>query len=153
AKRKSNCSRVAEGKRLMKQFYSAIGNESIINFTEFLENYQGFDLASEDFEEATSLPTSFQQSENEKIESVPIPQLNSKGKRVHRKKEDRIKDEKYDNYFLDFVIKPETAQARRQIGDDLDNRDQELDFESASEIKEPKDFNNLLVHFRNKFHV
>ncbi|KAA6362282.1 MAG: hypothetical protein EZS28_042191, partial [Streblomastix strix] len=47
-KRKSNTSRVAEGKRLMKQFYSAIGNEQIKNIEAFCSNYQGFDLASED---------------------------------------------------------------------------------------------------------
>ncbi|KAA6353140.1 MAG: hypothetical protein EZS28_051333, partial [Streblomastix strix] len=72
-KRRPTNSRVAEGKRLMKQFYSAIGNEQIKNFTEFLENYQGFDLASEDFED---------ENQNDKPDS--IPQLNSKGKRVHR---------------------------------------------------------------------
>ncbi|KAA6403925.1 MAG: hypothetical protein EZS28_000538 [Streblomastix strix] len=82
----------------------------------------------------------------------PIPQINSKGNRSHRKKDDRIKNETYDNYFLDFVIKPvnsdkemdlETAPARRKIASD---------FETTSGIKEPKDFNILLVHFRNKFH-
>ncbi|KAA6373778.1 MAG: hypothetical protein EZS28_030694, partial [Streblomastix strix] len=98
-------------------------------FTEFCENYQGFDLASEDFEEEH-----FDEKPN------PTPQINSKGKRVHRKKEDRVKDEKYDNYFLDFVIKQGIS-------------DKKLDFESTSEIKEPKDFNILLVHFRNKFHI
>ncbi|KAA6331808.1 MAG: hypothetical protein EZS28_053346 [Streblomastix strix] len=50
-KRRPTNSRVAEGKRLMKQFYSAIGNEQIKNIEAFCSNYQGFDLASEDFEE------------------------------------------------------------------------------------------------------
>ncbi|KAA6366257.1 MAG: hypothetical protein EZS28_038216, partial [Streblomastix strix] len=129
-KRRPTNSRVAEGKRLMKQFYSAIGNEQIKNFEEFCDNYQGFNLASEDFED-----------DNQEVDSKAIPQLNSKGNRIHRKKEDRVKDEKYDNYFLDFVIKPEN------------NEFSELDLESNSEIQDkPKDFNILLIHYRSKFH-
>ncbi|KAA6343983.1 MAG: hypothetical protein EZS28_052271, partial [Streblomastix strix] len=128
-KRKSNTSRVAEGKRLMKQFYSAIGNEQIKNIEAFCSNYQRFDLASEDFEEE---PT-------QEVETQP--KLNSKGNRIHRKKEDRVKEEKYENYFLDFVIKPES------------NEFSELDSESATEMKDkPKDFNILLIHYRSKFH-
>ncbi|KAA6360991.1 MAG: hypothetical protein EZS28_043482, partial [Streblomastix strix] len=124
-KRKSNTSRVAEGKRLMKQFYSAIGNEQIKNIEAFCSNYQGFDLASEDFEE----------EQTQEVETQP--KLNSKGNRIHRKKEDRVKEEKYDNYFLDFVIKPENNECdnEEQIKKDL-----------------PKDFNILLIHYRSKFH-
>ncbi|KAA6380309.1 MAG: hypothetical protein EZS28_024163 [Streblomastix strix] len=180
-KRKSSHIRVAEGKRLMKQFYSAIGIEQVKNFTEFLENYQGFDLASEGKQLANIFNINICvyayhhldfEDENEKIEQtlvcsgvafsneiackiasqperlrvncvaqIPVQKLNSKGNRVHRKKEDRIINEKYDNYFLDFVIKPEN------------NEFSEMDLDPASEIKEPKDFNILLVHFRNKFHI
>lgn len=46
-KRIRDYSRVAEGKRLMKLVYSAIGNEKIKNFEEFCKNYQGFNLATE----------------------------------------------------------------------------------------------------------
>ncbi|KAA6359468.1 MAG: hypothetical protein EZS28_045005 [Streblomastix strix] len=115
-KRRPTDSRVAEGKRLMKQFYSAIGNEQVKNFTEFLENYQGFDLASEGKQLANIFNINICvyayhhldfEDENEKLEQILIPQLNSKGNRVHRKKEDNVKDEKFDNYFLDFVIKPQ----------------------------------------------
>ncbi|KAA6369893.1 MAG: hypothetical protein EZS28_034580, partial [Streblomastix strix] len=125
-KRKSNCNRVAEGKRLMKQFYSAIGNESVKNFTEFLENYQGFDLASEgkqlanifninicfyayhhlDFDEKPSSTVAEKQINSKGTNSVGTDKVSA---RVHRKKQDNIKDEKFDNYFLDFVIKPNEA--------------------------------------------
>ncbi|KAA6383666.1 MAG: hypothetical protein EZS28_020806, partial [Streblomastix strix] len=94
-KRIRDYSRAAEGKRLMKVFYSAIGNEKIKKFEEFCKNYQGFNLASEDFNEEPTQEVEIQ------------PKFNSKGNYIHRKKEDRVKDVKYDNYFLDFVIKPD----------------------------------------------
>ncbi|KAA6377517.1 MAG: hypothetical protein EZS28_026956 [Streblomastix strix] len=148
-KRKSNTSRVAEGKRLMKQFYSAIGNEQIKNFEMFCSNYQGFDLASEGKQLANIFNINicvyayhhldFEEEPTQKVETQP--KLNSKGNRIHRKNEDRVKEEKYDNYFLDFVIKPEN------------NEFSELDSESTTEIRDkPKDFNILLIHYRSKFH-
>ncbi|KAA6386617.1 MAG: hypothetical protein EZS28_017856 [Streblomastix strix] len=71
-KRISNISRVAEGKRLMKQFYSAIY---------------------------------FNEEPTQKVEKYP--KLNSKGNRIHRKKQENIKEKKYDNHLLDFVTKPD----------------------------------------------
>ncbi|KAA6392145.1 MAG: hypothetical protein EZS28_012329, partial [Streblomastix strix] len=113
--RRATNSRVAEGKRLMKQFYSAIGNEQIKKIEQFCNNYQGFDLASEGKQLANIFNINIcvyayhhLDFDEEPTQEVEIqPKLNSKGNRIHRKKEDRVKEEKYDNYFLDFVVKPD----------------------------------------------
>ncbi|KAA6356621.1 MAG: hypothetical protein EZS28_047852 [Streblomastix strix] len=63
------------------------------------------------FDEATSLLNTSCEDVQAKTPTTSAekqiqPKLNSKGNRIHRKKEDNVKDEKFDNYFLDFVIKP-----------------------------------------------
>ncbi|KAA6362083.1 MAG: hypothetical protein EZS28_042390, partial [Streblomastix strix] len=124
-KRRPTDSRVAEGKRLMKQFCSAICNEQIKNFEEFCKNYQGFNLASEDFDEEPTLEVEIQ------------PKLNSKGNRTHHKKQENTKEEKQDNYFLDFVIKPDDKIIT--VNDDKDKHKQ-------LEIQTENMINSILLH-------
>ncbi|KAA6368134.1 MAG: hypothetical protein EZS28_036339, partial [Streblomastix strix] len=96
-KRIRDCSRVAEGKRLIKQFYSAI-----------------------DFNEEPTQEVEIQ------------PKLNSKGNRTHHKKQENTKEEKYDNYFLDFVIKPDEKIIT--VNDDKEKHNQ-LQIETENMIK------------------
>ncbi|KAA6368979.1 MAG: hypothetical protein EZS28_035494, partial [Streblomastix strix] len=138
--RRPTNSRVAEGKRLMKLFYSAIGNEKIKNFDEFCKNYQGFNLASEGKQLANIFNINicvyayhhldFNEEPTQEVEIQP--KLNSKGNRIHRKKEENIKEEKYDNYFLDFVIKPDEKIIT--VNEDKDKHKQ-LELQTENMIK------------------
>ncbi|KAA6358796.1 MAG: hypothetical protein EZS28_045677, partial [Streblomastix strix] len=97
------------------------------------------------------------EDENQNDKPDPIPLLNSKGNRVHRKKEDRVKDEKYYNYFLDFLIKPDDTLQSADIANSVccsqSCVSNECDNEEQIKKDLPKDFNIILVHFRNKSHI
>ncbi|KAA6376507.1 MAG: hypothetical protein EZS28_027966 [Streblomastix strix] len=139
-KRIRDCSRVAEGKRIMQLFYSAIGNEQIKNFEDFCKNYQGFNIASEGKQLANIFNINIcvyayhhLDFDEEPTQEVQIqPKLNSKGNRTHHKKQENTKEEKYDNYFVDFVIKP--GEKIITVNDDKDKHNQ-LEIETENMIK------------------
>ncbi|KAA6368923.1 MAG: hypothetical protein EZS28_035550, partial [Streblomastix strix] len=113
--------------------YSAIGNEKIKNFEEFCKNYQGFNLATEDFDEEPTQEVETAQARRQIIDDLETqPKLNSKGNRIHHKKEENIKEEKYDNYFLDFVIKPD--EKINTVNEDKDKHKQ-LEIQTENMIK------------------
>ncbi|KAA6396977.1 MAG: hypothetical protein EZS28_007494 [Streblomastix strix] len=71
--------------------------------------------------------------DEEPTQEVEIqPKLNSKGNRIHHKKEENIKEEKYDNNFLDFVIKPDEKIIT--VNDDKDEHKQ-LQIQTKDMIK------------------
>ncbi|KAA6376082.1 MAG: hypothetical protein EZS28_028391, partial [Streblomastix strix] len=139
-KRRPTDSRVAEGRRLMKLFNSAIGNEQIKNFEEFCKNYHRFNLASEGKQLANIfninicvyayLHLDFDEEPTQEVEIQP--KLNSKGNRIHRKKQENIKEKKYDNYFLDFVIKPDEKIITMN---DNKNKHKQLEIQTENMIK------------------
>ncbi|KAA6390537.1 MAG: hypothetical protein EZS28_013934, partial [Streblomastix strix] len=88
---------------------------------------------AEDFNEEPTQEDETAQARRQIIDDLEIqPKLNSKGNRIHHKKEENTKEEKYDNYFLDFVIKPDEKIIT--VNDDKDKHKQ-LQIETENMIK------------------